>query len=563
VASPAGTDQPPAGSRAPAAPATQASTPDWRRWTLRNYLIACLVALGVGSILIAGWSLAVGGIGWDAATDTAAGLQVRAIPSSDSLTQAYNAVYLNSEFYGVFIQQFADLLHTVFTGSTHHLQQDDSATYLYQGGITLALSVFSVTALALAVGLVFRSALAAAFAWSLTLATPLWLGMSHLDFKDVPVAAGLNLITAGLVFSIVIRKPRKATLLGVLLVGAGAAVALGTRPGSFLLLAGFLGLTCGAFGAWAWARGRPRAVLPPAIASLAALAVATAFVWATNPIARIDLVQWLRDASRNSIAYPWDGPIRVAGGDVQSGHLPWWYVPAWLGAQLPLLTIATLVVGLTVLGVIVLRRRDTAGADRSIALVPLVLQGVVVPVGILLSGAVIYDGIRHLLFALPALIGLAAGALALAERRSARGSRWRIALPLLAVVTVAASLFDSARWAPYAYAYINPIAGHNTHSQSWELDYWGASAREGISRLHKAGITSVSVQPAQTVGVPFGAASYTGTFGEGAGIYVFSRWGFTAATFGCNKLFEVKRDGHEIGEGAECPPHTTTAGYPG
>ena len=138
MASPAGTDQPPAGSRAPAAPATQASTPDWRRWTLRNYLIACLVALGVGSIMIAGWSLAVGGIGWDARTDTAAALQVRAIPSSDSLAQAYDAVYLNSEFYGVFIQQFADLLHTVFTGSTHHLQPDDSATYLYQGGITLA-----------------------------------------------------------------------------------------------------------------------------------------------------------------------------------------------------------------------------------------------------------------------------------------------------------------------------------------------------------------------------------------------------------------------------------------
>ena len=92
------------------------------------------------------------------------------------------------------------------------------------------------------------------------------------------------------------------------------------------------------------------------IASLAALAVATAFVWATNPIARIDLVQWLRDASRNSIAYPWDRPDPGRGGDVHSGHLPWWYVPAWLGAQLPLLTIATLVVGLTVLGVIVLRR---------------------------------------------------------------------------------------------------------------------------------------------------------------------------------------------------------------
>ncbi len=554
--------RPGSGSRAAAPAELKASTPRPPTWTLRNYLIVCLVVLGAGSIMIAAWSLVTGGIGWDAPTDTAAGLQVRAIPPSDSLTQAYNAVYLNSEFYGVFIQQSADLLHRIFTGSTQHLQQDDSATYLYQGGITLALSVLSVTALAIAVGLMFRSALAAAFAWSLTLATPLWLGMSHLDFKDVPVAAGLNLITAGLIFSIVVERPRKATLLGVLLVGVGAAVALGTRPGSFLLLVGFLGLTCGSFGAWAWAHGRPRAVLPALIASVAAVVIATAFVWETNPIAQIDLVQWLRDASKNSIAYPWIGPIRTAGGDVQSGHLPWWYVPAWLGAQLPLLTIAALLVGLTSLGVIIVRRRGTPGGESSIAIVPLALQAIVVPVGILVSGAVIYDGIRHLLFALPALVALAAGGLALAERRSARGSGWRIALPVLAVVTVAASLFDSARWAPYAYAYINPIAGHNTHSQSWELDYWGTSAREGIARLHKLGLTSVSVQPAQTVGVPFGAAPYTGTFGPGSGIYVFSRWGFTAASFGCTKLFTIKRDGHELGEGGECPPHTTTAGYP-
>jgi hypothetical protein len=520
------------------------------------------VALGVGSIVIAAWSLATGGVGWDAPTDTTTALQVRAIPSSDSLSQAYSAIYLNSEFYGVFIQQLGDLFHTLFSGSTQHLQPNDWDTYLYEGGVTLVLSVLSVTALSIAVGLVFRSALAGAFAWALTLSTPLWLGMSHLDFKDIPVAAGLNLITAGLIFGIVIRRPRNAILAGVPLVAVGAGVALATRPGSCLLLAGFLIFSCASFAVWAWASGRPRAALPPAIASVAAVVAAPALVWATNPIARIDLIRWLHDASSNSLAYPWYGPIRVAGGDMQSGHLRWWYVPAWLGAQLPLLTIAALVVGLAALVAGVARRHGTAGGERTIALVPLVLQGVVVPVGILLSGAIIYDGIRHLLFALPALIGLAAGGLSLLDRRLARGTRWRLALPILAVATVGASLFDSARWAPYAYAYINPIAGHNTHSQSWELDYWGTSAREGIARLRKAGFTSVSVQPAQTVGVPFGADSYTGVFGDGAAIYVFSRWGFNAASFGCTPVFTIRRDGHELGEGAQCPPHTTTAGYP-
>jgi hypothetical protein len=302
-------------------------------------------------------------------------------------------------------------------------------------------------------------------------------------------------------------------------------------------------------------------VLPPVISSLAALAVAVAFIWATNPLARIDLVQWLRDASKNSLAYPWDGTIRTAGGDVHSGHLPWWYVPAWLGAQLPLLTIAALVGGLTVLGAFLVRQRRDVGGARTIALVPLALQGIALPIGILISGAVIYDGIRHLLFMIPALIALATGAMALLDRRTRRGSRLRVALPLAATLVVAASLFDAARWAPYAYAYINPIAGRNTHSQSWELDYWGASAREGVVRLHRAGLSSVSVQPAAQVGLPFGAVPYTGVFGESAGIYVFSRWGFTTASFGCAVLFTIKRDGHTLGEGANCPPHVTSAGF--
>src|SRR5689334_10713333 len=136
-------------SPAPAAVGADLPASNRRSWTLRNHLILSLIVLGVGAIMIACWSLAAGGIGWDAPTDTAAGLQVRSIPSSDTLTQAYDAVYLNSEFYGVFIQQFGDVLRTIFTGSAHHLKPEDkdAATYLYQGGITLALSVLSVTAL--------------------------------------------------------------------------------------------------------------------------------------------------------------------------------------------------------------------------------------------------------------------------------------------------------------------------------------------------------------------------------------------------------------------------------
>ena len=131
-----------------------------------------------------------------------------------TLERAYASVVGTSEFYGVFLQQFADLLHRVATGSTTLLQPDDPATYTYQGIANLILAIVSVTAFALALALAVRSWLAAAFAWSLTLATPLWLGLSHIDFKDIPVAAGLTLISAGLIFSFSIRSPQLAAVGG-------------------------------------------------------------------------------------------------------------------------------------------------------------------------------------------------------------------------------------------------------------------------------------------------------------------------------------------------------------
>ena len=106
---------------------------------------------------------------------------------------------------------------------------------------------------------------------------------------------------------------------------------------------------------------------------------------------------------------------------------------------------------------------------------------------IVLSGAVLYDGIRQVLFGLPALLAIPAVALAVLERRQARPPLGRVVLPLAAVVVVAASLVSSIRWAPYAYAYLNPIAASSKEG-SWELDYWGVSGKEGVERLERLGL---------------------------------------------------------------------------
>jgi len=265
---------------------------------LRRLAIAMLVSLGTGSIGVASWSLATGGIGWDSRLDVSAAAVTRSLSPSLSLSQAYAAVPATSEFYGVFIYQFADVLHLLTTGSTRSLGSDQWVTYLYLGAANLILSVAAITALAVALAVVFRSVLAGALVWSLTLATPLWLGMSHVDFKDMPIAAGMTLVTAGLMLSFAIERPRKATLVGVLATAPGGAIVLATRPGSLPLLVLLAGGTTIPVLAWGIRRRKVSAALPVVIASFSALVSAFAFTWATNPIARIDMVQWVAEIGR-------------------------------------------------------------------------------------------------------------------------------------------------------------------------------------------------------------------------------------------------------------------------
>jgi hypothetical protein len=530
-----------------------------RAATVRRIAIWALAGLGAASIALACWSLAEGGIGWDSRGDTIAALVTRSVDSSEPLAQAYEDVPVTSEFYGVLPQQLADVLHTAVTGSTAPLGPDEPSTYLYQGTVNILLAVLAVTALAVAIAVAFRSLLAAAFAWSLTLATPLWLGMSHVDFKDMPVAAGLTLVTAGLILAFVLEPPRRATVAGGGLAGAGGALAVATRPASLLLVAGLVVGTAAVVLAWALARRRPRAALPVAVAACVAPVCGLALTWATNPIARIGGVRWLRDSIDVARDYPWDvGPIRTAGQNLRSVDLPWWYVPAWLGAQLPLLTLAAVVGGIALLAALLVRRRRTLDPAAAIPVVPIALQAIALPALIVASGAVLYDGIRHVLFVLPALIALAAVALAVLERRAgAAGRPWlALALPLAAVAIVATSLVASARWAPYAYAFLNPVAGRDKEHRAWELDYWGVSAREGLRRLREAGLTPLYVQPSQQPGVPWGAYNGPVTTGGRSGLYVFVRWD-GAARYGCTVIFTIERGGHVLGEGARCPNRAT------
>jgi hypothetical protein len=522
----------------------------------RRILVAILAVVGGVSAALAFRGAVSAGVGWDSVFDTGASLAARSVDPSLGMQAAYDAVPSTSEFYGVLVYQLADLLHGLVTRDTALLQPLDPATYAWQASVTVLLSVLAAAALALLVRVALGSWLAAAFAWALLLSLPLWMGMSFVDFKDAPVASGFTLVSVGLGLGWVWRASlaRAGAMTGVAVLGA--CLAVGTRGGAFLplgaLVVGSLGLLVVASRPWSW-----RLVLRAVIIAGVVMAIPLVFAWLTDPVVRAAGLHWLKDSIDVARMYPWVGKVRTAGTDLMSNALPWWYVPAWLLAQLPIVVTVSMLGGAVALVLPRTRRVLRAGAGLA-ALSPLLVQGVVLPALVVASGAVLYDGIRHLLFVIPACVALASVGCAALDGL-ARGGRRDLAwlAPAMAVALVGITLFASVRWFPYTYAHVNPVADRTTQNADWELDYWGVSAREGVERLSGLGLAPVLVLPEPRVGQPFGAVTKDDVAGLSAsgdyGVYVFHRWGWQGAPEGCELLFTIVRDGHALGSGARCP----------
>jgi hypothetical protein len=202
--------------------------------------------------------------------------------------------------------------------------------------------------------------------------------------------------------------------------------------------------------------------------------------------------------------------------------------------------------------------RHKHGGDVA-SLLPLLVQGFLLPAIVVASGAVLYDGIRHLLFALPGVMSLTAVPVAWILRSQPTQVRSKQVLSAGLVVVVIMSMFAILRWFPYPYAFINPIAGGDRENRNWELDYWGMTSVEGMKRLLAEGVEPVVVIPAAETARPLGSitadagAAFTNATGQPHGVYVFRRWDAVFRQDWCTRSFTIERDGHILGEGGTCP----------
>jgi hypothetical protein len=329
------------------------------------------------------------------------------------------------------------------------------------------LAVSSATLLLVfALGAAARSK-AAGLGAALALAMmPQWVAHSQNNLKDTPLAAFFLLSL--LLFHEAVRR-RSLALWAVAGTAAGLTYAIKLHA---LFLAVVVPL-------WLLALPRERrgswGRLGTGLALAGGAAVA-AILWAW-PYYRHDPVARLLETLRIFGNHEYNELVFYLGRHYPAHDVPWHFAFVMLAVNTPLLHLALAAAGLALLLRASRRSRDDA------SLLALLLLWVLVPILAQIgSGTAKLDGVRHYLFALPALallagIALAEGAEALRRRFPSRPAL----VPAFAIASTLAFVpivVEMVRLHPYEVVFFNRLAGGTAGARArFELDYWGLSLK--------------------------------------------------------------------------------------
>ena len=319
-------------------------------------------------------------------------------------------------------------------------------------------------------------------------ASPRYFAHSMNNPKDLPFAA----MSVMVLYWLSRLSPRWPYLT----FGTGAALAvalglaLGTRPGA-LLYFGYLPLLLLAILIVQWisaVRGADRSAVQRSLGTIltiprvhwtagAELVVRVSFVIVAGlllgtifwPWAQADPFTRPFEALSRAGAYDWDGLVLFDGRERQPGALPWTYLPTWFLITTPPVVLLGMVLS-------ILAQVRGWGWPRlalwCVSLLPIVL--------IIARDSMVYDGMRHVLFAYPPMAVLAAsGWIALLAHQP----RWLkiggFALLIAGLVNV---LSFHVRSYPNQAAYINEFAGGPSGAFGrYELDYWGNCVLQAVA----------------------------------------------------------------------------------
>jgi hypothetical protein len=320
-----------------------------------------------------------------------------------------------------------------------------------------------------------RAGLGAAVALALCGA---WYGAMFNHTKDIPFAAAMAGTTLSLVR--IGRRLPSPRALDVAAFGLLAGAALGLRSLGLLSLI-YLGLTIALYLPWRESGGRLRFAARSVLKTFPAVALAWLIMTLAWPWAALSPLNPIRGLF---VFSEFHYPIRTifAGRTYEMADVPRIYTPAYLLIRVPLMTLASAVLGLiSLLGR--LDEEDSWQRRRALALVSLT---VIMPVvsQVLFRGPA-FTGMRHFLFVLPPLAALAGvGFSALVDALEVQGR----GLAAGAIAVVCASFVGEGatlvRLHPYENLSYNALVGGLPGAfRRYDMDYWFNSMPEAIQKL--------------------------------------------------------------------------------
>ena len=295
---------------------------------------------------------------------------------------------------------------------------------------------------------------------------PMWSGHAMFNVKDVPVAAGYTFVTLGCI--LLVRSDRGDTLrrLGVsALLWAGVVLAVGTRPAIWPGLAAALGaITIASLAGRRSEREWWRVWNVGLVVVAAGSALSIVY-----PAVFLHPAHWLLGATSESANYRGG---RSAG-----------YIPLAIVGTVPVVLLLFGVFGSAARLAGAAARRPTLSLRRDLPMLLVVLQALLLPAILMVQMPSLNGGLRHLLFAAPAVsVLIAAGIAQIVDDMP--GGRSRVAVALTATFGLALPLAAQVQLMPLGYAYANPVS--DAAGAGLPADFWQASFRDLADELPDA-----------------------------------------------------------------------------
>ncbi|MEZ4951193.1 MAG: tetratricopeptide repeat protein [Saprospiraceae bacterium] len=331
--------------------------------------------------------------------------------------------------------------------------------------------------------------------------SPRFLGHSLMNPKDIPFAAGYAMMLYFLAITLkTLPKPSIKTLLGL---AGGIAIGVGVRPGG-LLFAAIAGMFIaieylmsyglGALGGNMKLTGN---YLKYGLVTIIGGIFLGFLFW---PYALVDPFNHVPESFKAVSDFAVNIRMVFNGDFVFSQEIPSYYTSLWMLLTVPLFVLIGFF-GFFAFGKGIFNRypRLLLWATLFSFAFPIIF--------VVIGKSPMYDGWRHMIFPYVAMVSLAALTWDYAYEKFKGNKAVVYVMAAILGITGLESTWFIARNYQMPYVYFNPLAGGVSGAYgSFEVDYWGVSAKQAVDWMEDEGILSENMQDTLVIGSDYNYA---------------------------------------------------------